>query len=201
MKASKENQSQRWPLNKAYSYSLRIVTQFKQWNIHQVRWFGAPCPNLGLLGSIFCLKEQLWLEPSMWNFYGRNWNCICTFISVPFSCMTELRATDQRLCRISWQKSKFQPWIGLGTALSNNPIENLWEIVKKKVADKQPSSIESLKEANKGSLDKGNICRVLQQPDSEHATPNPSSDQKQRRACKILTSKYAMNLREDIVRS
>ena len=30
--------------------------------------------------------------------------------------MTELRATDQRLCRFSWQKSKFQPWIGLGTA-------------------------------------------------------------------------------------
>ena len=44
-----------------------------------------------------------------------------------------------------------------------------------------------IERSNKGSLDKGNICRVLQQPDSQHATPNPSSDQKQRRAYKILT--------------
>ena len=44
---------------------LRIVTQFKQWNIHQVRWFGAPCPNLGLLGSISCLKKQLWMQRSL----------------------------------------------------------------------------------------------------------------------------------------
>ena len=44
-----------------------------------------------------------------------------------------------------------------------------------------------IERSNKGSLDKGNFYRVLQQPDSQHAMPNPSSDQKQRRAYKILT--------------
>jgi len=36
-----------------------------------------------------------------------------------------------------------------GNSPDLNPIENLWEILKKKFADKQPSSIESLKEAIK----------------------------------------------------
>ena len=37
----------------------------------------------------------------------------------------ELRATDQRLCRISWQKSKFQAWDWPGNSPDLNPIENL----------------------------------------------------------------------------
>ena len=100
--------------------------------------------------------------------------------------MTELCATDQRLCRIFVKNLNFNPGLA-------------WEQPKpqpyrKSLGDSEEKGCRQtavkhriIERSNKGNLDKGNICRVLQQPDSQHATPNPSSDQKQRRAYKILT--------------
>lgn len=89
---------------------LMKCIQFKLWSTHQARWFGVSYPNLEQLDYF---QEQQRIVQGMWNYCRRNWNCICTFISVQYLCMMVLYMLLVKSCsEFFWTGLMWQYWTG-----------------------------------------------------------------------------------------
>ena len=60
-------------------------------------------------------------------------------------------------------------------------MENVRKIVKRNMADKEPTRARKVVDAKKECLDKRDICGVQAETHSQHAEPHPGCDTEQRR--------------------
>ena len=128
---------------------LMHTTQLRPWNIPQARWYGVPCPMLEHLVCSSYHPTPPWMVPNMSHSYRISWKPAWIPTNARYSCKMVLHVTGPKVVKDFLSKNKVKvldwPW----NSPDLNPIENLWKVVKDKVADRQPSNAKALEDAEK----------------------------------------------------